>query len=313
MRKTSTNKDMPKFSIIIVTYNSGKHIEQCLDSVCNQDLADYEIILIDNSSSDKTLNIISSFSRKIRLELNDKNEGFSGALNKGIRLSRGEYILTLNPDVILEYNFLSKVNRKIGKFPKDIGMIGVKILKKVGAEKIIDSTGLILSKAVRFFDRGSGKKDHGQYDEDRDILGPCAAAGIYKRDMLENIKIDGEYFDKDFFYLVEDFDVALRAKKRGWRATYLPGAICYHIRNGTGTSRGYRQYLSFRNRYFLIIKNIKINPYLVFYFIVYDTSRLISMLLTNRYALRLIKDLKQCLPIMLAKRKRVDSRYHHTL
>jgi len=291
-----------RLSVIIVSYNSEGYIKQCLDSVCSQDFFDYEIILIDNHSSDRTLDTVRSFGHRIRLKINEKNEGFSGALNMGIELSKGDYILTLNPDVILEPGFLSEVNRNIGEFSDDIGMAGVKILKRVDSKRIIDSTGLMLSGAVRFFDRGSGEKDLGQYDRDKDILGPCAAAAVYKRAMLEDIKVNNEYFDKDFFYLIEDFDIALRAKNKGWRGLYMPGAVCYHARNGSGTKCAYRQYLTFRNRYFLMIKGMELRPYSIFCFFIYDIPRIIIMLLTNRYTLRAIRELKEYTSVMIRKR-----------
>lgn len=197
---------MTRFSIVIVTYNSERHIRQCLDSIFKQDFPGYEIILINNASRDGTRDIIDGYKDRARIKNNDENVGFSEAINMGIALSKGEYVLTLNPDVVLENNFLSEINRNINKLDKDIGMMGVKILK-ANSERLIDSTGLVLSRFFRFFDRGSGKKDKGQYDKDIDILGPCAAAAIYKRTMLDDVRIDGEYFDKDFFYLIEDFDI----------------------------------------------------------------------------------------------------------
>jgi len=296
---------MPRFSIIIVTYNSENYIKPCLDSIFKQDFTGYEIILIDNASFDMTLQQINPFKDKLKIIVNNSNKGFSEALNMGIELSKGEYIVTLNPDVILEYNFLSRIDNSIKYIDKSIGMLGVKILRK-DTEKIIDSVGLVLSRATRFYDMGSGERDTGQYDGDMDILGPCAAVGIYRREMLEDIKTNGEYFDRDFFYLIEDFDITLRARKRGWSCTYLPTAICYHVRNGSRVTQKCRQYLSFRNRYFLIIKNIKITPVLIFYFITYDMPRWFFLLLTNRHTLRAIQEICNYFPVMLRKRREIN-------
>jgi len=297
---------MPKISIIVVSYNSEEYKKQCLDSVFNQNFTDYEIIVIDNASNDRTVRVVRSLiNKKINLEINDRNEGFPEAVNKGIGLSEGEHILVLNADAVLGYNFLSEISKNIETLAKDIGMIGVKILKKDSSEKIIDSTGLKLSNAIRFFDTGKGEKDNGQYDKTGDLFGPCAAAGIYRKELLEDIKIDGEYFDEKFFCLIEDFDVALRARRKGWKSVYLPDAVCYHVRNGSGMSYRYRQYLAFRNRYFFIIKNIEIKPYFLFYFAIYDLPRLVFMMLTNPYTLRAIKEIKQHLPDMLEKRRKI--------
>ena len=293
-----------RFSIIIVTYNSERHIRYCLDSIFKQNFSNYEIILINNAPSDNTARIIDEYKHRVQIKNNDDNMGFSAAINTGIMMSKGEYALTLNPDVVLKNNFLSEINRNIDKLDKNIGMMGVKILK-ANSDGVIDSTGLVLSRFFRFFDRGSGEKDKGQYDKDIDILGPCAAAAIYKRDMLEEVRIGSEYFDKDFFYLIEDFDIALRARKRGWKGLYLPKAVCYHERNGSGMAYKCRQYYAFRNRYFLIMKNVEIKPYFIFYFVIYDIPRFIFLFFTNSRTLSAIINARQSLRGMLKKRKSI--------
>ncbi|MFA5389407.1 MAG: glycosyltransferase [Candidatus Omnitrophota bacterium] len=291
-----------RFSIVIVTYNSEKHIRQCLDSIFEQDFRGYEIILVDNASVDRTADIIDEYKDRVKIKKNKDNAGFSGAINMGIALSKGDYIVTMNPDVILGDDFLHNISRHIDSLDKDTGMIGVKILKtKTG--NIIDSTGLVLSRSFRFFDRGSGEKDRGQYDKDTAILGPCAAAAVYKREMLDDVKIDGEYFDKDFFYLIEDFDIAIRAGKRGWKCLYLPGAVCYHERNGSGMAYKYRQYYAFRNRYLLIVKNIKIKPWFIIYFIIYDIPRFFFLFFTNFHTIGAVISAGRHLKTMLKKRK----------
>jgi len=295
---------MIRFSIVIVTYNSQRHIRQCLDSILKQDFYSYEIIVINNASRDMTRGIIDEYKARVWIKDNDNNLGFPEGVNMGISMSKGEYVLTLNPDVVLENNFLSEVNDNINSLGSDVGMVGVKILK-ADSKKLIDSTGLVLSRFFRFFDRGFGEKDIGQYDKNIDILGPCAAAAIYKRDMLNDVKIDGEYFDKNFFYLIEDFDIALRARRKGWKCIYLPDAVCYHQRNGSKMAHRYRQYYSFRNRYFLIMKNIEMTPFFVFYFMVYDIPRFIFMFFTNYLTLGAIVNVVQSFKVMLKKRKSI--------
>lgn len=297
---------MIRFSILIVAYNSERHIRQCLDAIFKQDFYSYEIIVIDNASSDRTREIAEEYKTRVRIKYNDKNFGFSEGVNIGIAMSSGEYILTLNPDVVLENNFLSQANNSINGLGSDVGMLGVKILK-ADSEKLIDSTGLVLSGFFRFFDRGHGARDSGQYDKSTDILGPCAAAAIYKREMLDDVRIGGEYFDRDFFYLVEDFDIALRARKNGWKGLYLPNAVCHHKRNGSGMARKYRQCYAFRNRYFLILKNIEIKPHFLFYFLVYDIPRLIFLFFTNPYALGAIINTRRPFERMLEKKKKLQA------
>ena len=297
---------MIRISIVIVTYNSEETIKRCLESLFCQDLSGCEIIIIDNASSDNTLDIIKGCKEVFTLRVNSGNEGFSAAVNSAIEISRGDYVLTLNPDVILSQDFISSVRDRLKNAGRDIGMIGVKILRQEKRNEI-DSTGLILSRAVRFFDRGFGKKDIGQYDGINGILGPCAAAALYRRRMLDDIKLKGEYFDEDFFYLIEDFDIALRARNKGWKVLYMPDVICYHLRNGSHTAYAYRQHMSFRNRYLLIIKDLNIKPEFILYFIFYDIPRFLFMLLTNKYTLRGLREVIILNGRMLEKRRAIRS------
>jgi GT2 family glycosyltransferase len=164
-----------------------------------------------------------------------------------------------------------------------------KIFKADG--KTLDSTGLILSRYYRFFDRGHNLPDRRQYDGKPDIFGPCAAAALYKKEMLEDVKHEGGYFDESFFFLGEDFDIAWRAGKRGWRAKFVPGAVCYHLRNSTNFASGFRQYLSFRNRYFMLLKNQGFSPGYITVFLLYDIPRFFYMLFTNRHTLKGVREI----------------------
>ena len=294
---------MKDVSIIIVSYNSSQYIVDCLTSVFIQTYKNFEVIIVDNCSTDGTVELIEKRFSNLYLIKNKENLGFGKAVNQGVEISKGDYIFVLNSDIVLRDNTVEHIAKGISQMPSNVGMISPKIMRM--NKDIIDSTGLVLSNAIRFFDRGSGEKDVGQYDSmrDRDILGPCAAAGIYKRRMLEDIEIDGEYFDGDFFYLIEDFDLALRARRKGWSCRYVPAAVCYHTRNGSDTGYRYRQYLTFRNRYFFMIKNIRIRPYLIFYLIAYDIPRFIFMLFSNRHTLRALRELNKSFPRMLKKRR----------
>lgn len=287
----------PLISIVIAGYNAAEYIRLCLDSIYNQDYKNYEIIFVDNGSTDGTSSILKTYPG-IKIITNKINKGFCLATNQGIRASGGGYVLTLNSDVVLEKNFLSELGKDIKL--EGAGLFGVKILKKDG--QAIDSTGLSLSFFYRFFDRGYAELDKGQYDKDTGIFGPCAAAALYKKEMLEDIKHNGEYFDEDFFFLGEDFDLAWRAQKKKWKARFVPSAVCYHVRNSSGFNNKYKQYLSLRNRFFLLIKNDAINFRYSIVFLLYDVPRLIYMLFTNKYTFKAIYEIIKYTPKMLKKR-----------
>lgn len=286
-------------SVIIVGYNAGRQLSNCLDSVYDQAYRNFEVIFINNGSTDDTGLRLKSYP-EIKLINNKQNKGFSFANNQGINIAKGSYILTLNTDVVLDRNFLMEMKNAL-EF-SEAALLAPKIFTKDGGS--IDSTGLILSRFYRFLDRGSGSIDNGQ-DPSHEILGPCAAAALYSKEMLEDIKYDGEYFDEDFFFLGEDFDLAWRAKKRGWKTMFVPNAICYHQRNSSNFNSKFRQYLSFRNRSFLLIKNGDIGIKYIPVFILYDLPRFIYMLCTNRYAYRALYEIIRYAPKMLRKRHSV--------
>ena len=274
----------PVISVIIVTYNSEKFIRPCLGSVMKQGYAGSEIIIVDNGSRDRTIGIIKDdFPDGITLIENTSNLGAAEARNQGIMLAKGEWILVLDCDTVLEDNFLSSIVKIIGRLPYKVGMLQPKIQDL--DKKTIYSCGIYLSWSRKFYDIGSQKYDRGQFNRPREILGPCSAAAFYRRKMLEEVKEDTGYFDRRFFFLVEDVDLAWRARRQSWECLLVPEALCYHAGNSSGIGRKYRQYLSWRNRYFAIRKNERILRYAckILPVLFYDLPRLFYLGITNRF------------------------------
>lgn len=301
---------MKAISVILVSYNSSRHIESCLNSIFIQETPNnIEVIVVDNGSKDDTVRIIKDKLYKIVLICNEKNLGFSMALNQGINIATGEYILILNSDIILEKNFIKKLSIQTERLPHHIGMISPKIMC---TDKIIDSTGIFISKLRRLHDRGRGCEDRKQFDLPTNIFGPCGACAIYKREMLEDVKIDNEYFDEDFFILVEDFDIAWRANLLGWKGWFIPQLRCSHQGGISRKKSKLLQYYTFRNRYFLLIKNESILGLLKLILFVwcYDLPRLFYLLFTNKYIIKALGEIKQFLPIMIRKRRKIFNRIH---
>ncbi len=284
-------------SIVLTGYNAGQHLSACLESIYKQTYKDFEIIFVDNGSRDNTSSILTLYP-EVKIIHNDENKGFCAANNQAIKEAVGDYILSLNSDVVLDDDFLLEIKKAVNV--NNAGLFAAKILS--GNGKSIDSSGLILSDFYRFFDRGSGEPDKGQYDASFEVFGPCAAAALYKREMLEDICHDGEYFDERFFFLAEDFDIAWRARRKGWKTRFIPGAICYHARNSTNFNRKFRQFLSFRNRYFLLLKNGQFGLRYIIVFFFYDLPRLLYMLLSNKYTCKALYDMVRYTPEMLRKK-----------
>ena len=296
-------------SIIVVTYNSIGFIGDCLESIFNQTYKEFETIVVDSSSQDKTVEFLRRYYPQVNLIENRQNRGFSYACNQGIEAAKGRYILTLNSDVTLEKDFLYEIKKAMDEANLDAGMISPKQFCMMD-KQIIDNTGLVLLRARRFYRRGRGEVDKSQYNHGREIFGSCASAALYRKEMLEDIKILGEYFDSDFFLLLEDYDLAWRAKNLGWEALYIPQARCYHVRNISAMSTQYSQYLCFRNRYFLIIKNDRLIDIFknVIFILPYEMLRIPYFLVTNRYAMKALRELIMLLPKMLNKRQIILSK-----
>lgn len=243
-------------SIHIVTYNSSEHIDDCLEAVIKQSYPINQIVIIDNASKDNTLEMLQKWADKIHLVKNAKNNGFAGGHNQAIRMTKTDYCLILNPDVVLDKDYVLKTIEAIENTPHAGSATG-KLLFKANPSNI-DSTGLIINKARRAFDRGAQEpSDH--YHKVEEVFGVSGAAAMYAREMINDISLDGQFFDEDFFAYKEDVDVAWRAQLLGWKAVFEPSAVAHHERgwkeDGRSSKPLFVRRLSYINRYKMMVKN----------------------------------------------------------
>lgn len=279
-------------SVIILTFNSRKAIEFCLNSLFAQNYKGFELIVVDNGSQDGTAVFIKENYPGVRLIENKDNLGACKARNQGIGASKGEWVLCLDCDIILGENFLVKIMRFAELSEGSAGMFQPKILEN--DKKHIYSCGIYLSKMRRFYDIGNKKLDNGKFNVSKYVFGACAAAVLYRRECLAQVKEANGYFDERFFFLVEDVDLSWRAQKKGWKALFCPEAVCYHTGNSSNTPFKIRQYLCFRNRYFLILKNDNIRRIgYVGIILFYDLPKIIFLLLTNSYIWKTLRESKR--------------------
>jgi GT2 family glycosyltransferase len=299
-----------KASVVFCNWNGGEYIIKALESIEKQTYKGIETIVVDNGSSDGSADRIEKVFKGIRLIRNAANLGFAGGNNVGIAAASGDIIFTINQDVILTEDFVGKILGYFKNAPGSVGSVGGKILRMDG--NLIDSAGLRLSRARRFFDRGSEEIDDGQFDMPEEVFGICAAAAAYRKSMLEKISSGkrNRYFDERFYLLVEDVDLAWRARHCGYSAYYYPDAICYHIRGGAGWRNKTKQYLSFRNRCFMIIKNeYLINIFLAMpWFIFYDCPRLLYLIFSNRLTWKAMREIFRELPQLIKDRQNILNR-----
>src|SRR5215470_3114890 len=251
-------------SVTIVTYNSGRFIKRCLESVLAQKYPGKEIIVVDNASTDGTVDILEQFEDRCQIVYNDENIGFAAAQNQAIQLSGGDWVLTLNPDVLLLPNFIQSMV-KAGQMDAKAGTVCGKLLTILASfdlpeKPLVDSTGIYFTPMLRHLDRGSQEVDNGHYLQHEYVFGATAAAALYRRAMIDDISIGDEFFDPDFFVYREDADVAWRAQLMGWRCIYTPHARGYHVRNVLpGNRRALPPVInmhSVKNRFLMRMKNM---------------------------------------------------------
>jgi GT2 family glycosyltransferase len=251
-------------SVTVVTYNSGRFIKRCLESVLAQGYPNKEIIVIDNGSTDGTQAVLEQFEDTCRVVFNSRNVGFAEAQNQAIRLARGDWILTLNPDLLLTVNFIEALV-DAGHLDPKVGTVCGKLLTMTANfalphEPLVDSTGIYFTPMLRHLDRGSQEVDNGHFLNFEYVFGATAAAALYRREMIDDISLNGEFFDPDFFVYREDADVAWRAQLMGWRCLYTPHARGYHVRTVLpGNRRALPAVInmhSVKNRFLMRIKNM---------------------------------------------------------
>jgi GT2 family glycosyltransferase len=249
--------------ISIVTFNSERYIRRCLEAVLNQKDVQCEIVVVDNASTDRTRPILEAFRNRVRIIANPVNTGFASAQNQAIRSTTAEWVLTLNPDVLLDPGFIRTLV-DAGGLDSGAGAVCGKLLSAGPGfqplpKRLIDSAGIYFTPAARHFDRGWHEPDSPAFDRSEYVFGACAAAALYRRAMIEDISIEGGLFDPDFFAYREDADVAWRAQLMGWRCIYTPSAQALHVRTVVpGNRRSIAPVInmhSVKNRFLMRIKN----------------------------------------------------------
>jgi len=224
-------------SILIVTFNSAKRLPACLAALQQQDYHPLEVLIVDNASTDGTRDLLAPLAARHAVTLNSENRGFAAGQNQAIRQAKGEWLLCLNPDVLLGASFISELVSS-GALDPSVGTVCGKLLRWNPAEspektKIIDSTGIYFLPNLRHLDRGADIPDTGQYEQAEYVFGATGAAALYRRQMVDDVSVAGEFYDEAFFSYREDADLAWRAQLMDWKCLYTPQAVAWHERRVT--------------------------------------------------------------------------------
>lgn len=242
---------MPEMSVIVVNWNGKHFLEVCLGALRRQRYRDFETILVDNGSTDGSVEYVRAEFPEVNVVSLSENCGFTGGNIRGYEKAQGELIVLLNNDTEAHPGWLERISEASRDYP-EAGSFASKMLL-FDERRRIDLCGFALTVAGTSTALGRGELNGPRWSQPRKVFGACAGAAAYRRSMLEDIG----FFDPDLFMIYEDMDLSFRAQLRGYECVFVPGAIVYHHLSATsGKYPARKAYFSQRNIEFAYLKNM---------------------------------------------------------
>lgn len=334
---------MARVSIHIVSWNSMRYLPQALGSIAAQTYRDFSVIVVDNASTDGSIEHVRDAYPQWATLRNANNRGFAVAHNQALAMAgtlwqrTGEplddkLVLVTNPDILLEPDFLEKLVAAVDAHP-EAGSFACR-LRKVVAETqadekeaprkttLIDSTGLLIRKSRAVVERGAGLEDGERYAAAGEVFGVSGALALYRMPALRLAAVAGEIFDEDFSPAYkEDVDLAWRLQTLGVPCWYVPEAVAYHYRTARGSERrslatavrerreksSLVNYWSTRNHWLMLVKNDSLLGVLRhgYRFFPYEIAKLVYLALSEPRSLKAIPAALALTGKMLRKRKAI--------
>lgn len=241
---------MQMVSVIIVNYNGREHLKECLSSGLGQSYGNFEVILVDNCSTDGSAEYVQRNFPKVKVVKNSDNLGYGGGNNIGFKNARGEYIVVLNPDTVVDKDWLKELVNAIQRRP-NVKMVTSKVLLYHDPKRInacgndIHFTGLV-------FSRGLGEREN-HYTKEEYVVAPSGCSFLVPRELIEEI----DFFDTELsnHWLFEDTDLAIRLQLRGYKCLFVPSSKVYH--KFALKMNPQRYFMLERGRYLLLLKNFR--------------------------------------------------------
>lgn len=244
---------MHEVAVVIPNYNGIQYLETCLDALRKQSFRDFQIILVDNGSTDGSLELVGKKYQEVEILPLPENLGFCRAVNEGIRKAEAAYVILLNNDTQVFPEFVEQLYLQIRAHERAFSA-GAMMIQAHNPGKL-DAAGDYYSALGWAYARGKGKPPE-KYRRARKVFAVCAGAAIYRTEILREIGL----FDEEHFAYLEDVDIGYRARIAGYENWYCPEARVYHVGSGTSGSR-YNQFkirYSSRNNVYLLHKNMPI-------------------------------------------------------
>ncbi len=249
-------------AVCIVTYGSAPDLPACLAAIAAQDHRPLELVIVDCASSDDSLAVARATATPgvpKRVVALGRNLGFAGGMNRAFGLAGAPpYLLTLNADAVPRPSYVRRLLERVRRSPRAAAVTGrlVRPPESPGSSvRRLDACGMVLTRAWRHLDRGSGEVDRGQYDQPCQVFGATGAATLFSRAALSDVAVGGDVFDPAFHSFREDAELCFRFHERGWQVIYEPLAVAEHRRRVLPERRSRLpaaiNYHSFKNRYLL--------------------------------------------------------------
>lgn len=294
--------DSPVPSIVyvgIVTYNSQDDIAACLEGVEKQSYDNIRIGVFDNASTDNTIDWLQSHQARFALHLSEKNLGFGRGHNALVRHfspTENDFYMTLNPDAVLDPNYIAKLVEAAQKY--NAHWVSGKLLlvdAEGAANGYLYSAGHALCRDGYAFNIGHQLPDEDLYHDDREVFGAPGAAALYSAPLL----VGGTLFDEGIFLYAEDTDVDWRARRQGFRCWYCAEAVARH--RGSTPAEVLRVH-AVANRYRSVVKNAYLFDLITFNAPLIMLHVMLRLILTPRFGWQLIQQLRHHIPDALQQR-----------
>ncbi|RJQ33233.1 glycosyltransferase family 2 protein [Candidatus Parcubacteria bacterium] len=308
-----------KITISLLTYNGAKYLPWLINSLKEQTFKDWELLVLDNASSDGSADIVREHYPQARIVLQKKNIGFARGHNLLINWSKSDYVFVLNQDIILESDYLEKLFNFMEKNPKAASCSGKLMywnFEEGQKTKQIDSFGLKINRSRHVTNAWQGKED---FDlPNQTVFGLSATAVLYKRKALDIVAMERdnnhlEYFDEDFFSYKEDIDISWRFLLMGYENWLVTDAKAYHHRSVSGQGdqktirrqRGLANKLSYRNHFMTLYKNSFFKNLLKDFWHIqwYEFKKFFYLAIFERSTLRGAEEYLKNIPKIAKKRK----------
>jgi GT2 family glycosyltransferase len=293
---------------VIPNWNGERFLPTCLTSLRKQSFGDFETVLVDNGSTDGSLAFVARSFPEVRVCALGENAGFSAAANAGIRATGAEYVVLLNNDTEQDPGWLEALVRAADDHP-EAGLLASKLVD-FHDRRVLDGAGDAIRLSGLPYRLGHGERDRGQFERAAYVFSACAAAALYRREMLEEVGL----FDEDFVSYCEDGDLAFRAQLAGYRCLYVPDAVVYHM--GSASTGGKRSpvatRLGTRNSVGLLVKNLPLSvaPHVLPFFVLGQLARLLTAAATGALGAHLegLSEAWRRLPLSLEKRRGIQGK-----